>query len=324
MKRSQFLRLAASSLLLPAAFRATAQDSWPQRSIRVLLPAGAGGTSDVLLRLLTEHLASSLGQPVVPLHKPGAGGTVAATLAAHAEPDGYTLMLNSVATHGIGPSMYKLQFDAEKDVAGVAHLAYTPNVLYVRKNSPFRTVGDLVAFGKANPRKLNYSSSGSGTSLHLSAVQFALSTGIECVHVPYNGAAPAMQAVLAGDVDFAFENSISVMGQLRGGALVPLAVTTVTRSAQLPEVPTMMEAGVPGFDISAWFGIVAPGGTPRPIIDKLSAAFEAALKDPQVAAAVRKFGAEPLFMGSREFDAYMKAERQKWQGVVKASGAQVG
>lgn len=323
MNRSRFLAAIASAFALCTALPATAQDDWPRKPIRVILPAGPGGTSDILMRRLGEQLGKQLGQPIVIDNKPGAGGTLAATLAAQTEPDGYTFMMNSIATHAIAPFMYKLRFDPERDVAGVAHVAFTPNVLYVRKDSPFRSVRELVAYGKANPGKLSYASAGSGTSLHLAAVQFSLLAGLDLVHIPFNGAAPAMQSVLAGDTAFAFENSIAVMGQLRSGTLVPLAVTTATRSRELPEVPTMAEAGVRGFDNASWFGLVAPGATPRPIVDKMAAAVERALKDAQMQDAMRKLGAEPLYMGPREFDAYMKSERQKLAGVVKASGAKV-
>ena len=323
MKRSRFLALVSGALVLPI-LPVAAQEDWPKRPIRFILPSGPGGASDILLRGMTDHLGKTLGQSVVIDNRPGAGGTLAATLAAQAEPDGYTLMMNSVATHGIGPSMYKLKFDPDKDVAGVAHVAFTPNVLYVRKDSPYKSVRDLIAFAKANPGKLNYASSGSGTSLHLAAVQFALAAGIQVVHVPYNGAAPATGSVLAGDTAFSFENLIAIIGQVRGNTVVPLAVTTATRSPQLPDVPTIAEAGLAGFNVASWFGIVAPGATPRSIVDKVAAAFDRALKEPQVLEQIRKLGAEPLFMAPREFDAYMKTERLKWEATVKASGATVG
>ena len=323
MKRSRFLAAMAAAFTLAGALPANAQDDWPRKPIRVILPSGAGGTSDILMRRLGEHLGKQLGQPIVIDNKPGAGGTLAATLAAQAEPDGYTFMMASIATHAIAPYMYKLRFDPDRDVAGVAHVAFTPNVLYVRKDSPFRSVRDLVVHAKANPGKLSYASSGSGTSVHLAAVQFALLAGLDIVHIPFNGAAPAIQSVLAGDTAFSFENSIAVMGQLRGGTLVPLAVTTAARSRELPEVPTMAESGAPGFDIGTWFGLVAPGATPRPIVDKMAAAVERALQDPQMLDAIRKLGAEPNYMGPRQFDAHMKSERQKMASVVKASGAKV-
>ena len=322
--KNLLMHLMAGAILLGAtAGPAAAQDDWPRRPIRLILPAGPGGTSDILLRGMSEPIGKALGQPLVFESRAGAGGTLAATLAAQSEPDGYTVMVASAATHGIAPFMYKLKFDMEKNVTGIAHLAFTPNVLYVRKDATFRSVRELITYAKANPKKLNYSSSGAGTSLHLSAVQFNLAAGIEAVHVPYSGAAPSMQAVLAGDIAYSFENAIAVMGQFRAGTLLPLAVTTSTRSPQLPDVPTVAESGLPGFDVSGWFGIVAPGGVPRPIVDKLAAAFESALKNPQVLESVRKLGAEPRYMGPRDFDAFMKVERQKWEPVVKASGASV-
>jgi len=317
----RFAIAAGMSLLTTAAIGQPLD--WPSKAIRILVPSGPGGTSDILLRLLTEPLSRQLGQVIVVDNKPGAGGTLAAALAAQAEPDGYTLMMNSVATHGIGPSMYKLKFDADRDVTGIAHLAFTTNVLYVRKDSPFKTVRDLVAYAKTNPGKLNYASAGAGTSLHLSAVAFSQAASIETVHIPYNGAAPAMQVVLAGDVAFSFENSTPILGQIRSGTVVPLAVTTAVRSHQLPGVPTLAEAGLPGFDISSWFGIVGPAGLPRTVVEKLAMALQRVLADPQVTEQVRKLGADPRFMRPAEFDAYMNTERRKWASIVKASGAVV-
>lgn len=315
--------LSAVAVLSTFSGQALAQSDWPKRPIRVVLPSGPGGTSDIFMRLLSDNVSKTLGQPVVVDNKPGAGGTLAATLVAQAEPDGYTLMMNSVATHAIGPAMYKLKFDPDKNVTAVAQLAYSANILYVRKDSQFKNVRELITYAKANPGKLNYASSGAGTSLHLAAVEMGLRSGLEMVHIPYNGAAPAMQAVLSGDTAFSFENSMSIMGQIKGGSVVPLAVTTARRIPQLANVPTMSESGAQGFDISSWFGIVAPGGTPRPIVDKLTSAFERALKDPQIADQVSKLGADVQFMPPAEFDAYMKSERQKWAAIVKASGATV-
>ena len=324
MTRHRFLTIVASLFTLAAVAAPTfAQSDWPSRPIRIILPSGPGGTSDIFMRLLSDNLSKTLGQPVVVDNKPGAGGTLAATLAAQAEPDGYTLMMNSVATHAIGPAMYKLKFDPEKNVTAVAQLAYSANILYVRKDSPFKNVRELITYAKANPGKLNYASSGAGTSLHLAAVEMSLLFGLDMVHIPYNGAAPAMQAVLSGDAAFSFENSMSIMGQIRGGSVAPLAVTTSRRIPQLANVPTMIESGAQGFDISSWFGIVAPGGTPKPIVDKVAAAFERALKDPQIADQINKLGADPQFMLPAEFHAYMKSERQKWAAIVKASGATV-
>ena len=324
MTRHRFLSIVASVFTLAAVAAPTfAQSDWPSRPIRIILPSGPGGTSDIFMRLLSDNVSKTLGQPVVVDNKPGAGGTLAATLAAQADPDGYTLMMNSVATHAIGPAMYKLKFDPEKNVTAVAQLAYSANILYVRKDSPFKNVRELIAYAKANPGKLNYASSGAGTSLHLAAVEMSQLFGLDMVHIPYNGAAPTMQAVLSGDAAFSFENSMSIMGQIRGGSVVPLAVSTSRRIPQLANVPTMIESGAQGFDISSWFGIVAPGGTPTPIVDKVAAAFERALKDPQITDQINKLGADPQYMLPAEFHAYMKSERQKWAAIVKASGATV-
>lgn len=327
MKRQRFLALSARFFALSAvaaiAGPSFAQSDWPKRAIRVVLPSGPGGTSDIFMRLLSDNVSKTLGQSVIVDNKPGAGGTLAAALVAQAEPDGYTLMMNSVATHAIGPAMYKLKFDPDRNVTPVARLAYAANILYVRKDSQFKNVRELITYAKTNPGKLNYASSGSGTSVHLAAVEMSLLSGLDMVHIPYNGAAPAIQAVLSGDAAFSFENSMAIMGQIRGGSVVPLAVTTSRRIPQLPNVPTMIESGAQGFDISTWFGVVAPGGTPKPIVDKIAAAFERALKDPQIADQINKLGADVQFMPPVEFDVYMKSERQKWAVIVKASGAAV-
>lgn len=320
----RFLPAALVSLacaLTAASQPAFAQADWPTRPVRVLVPSGPGGTSDIFMRLLAGHVGKALGQPVVVENRPGAGGTVAASLAARAEPDGYTFMMNSVGTHGISPAMYKLSFDPDRDVAAVARLAATPNVLYVRKDSPIRTVRQLLDHARAHPGQVTYASSGQGTAGHLSAVRLAMSAGLDLVHVPYNGAAPAIQSVLQGQVTMAFENAAPLMGQIRGGTVVPLAVTSATRSTQLPQVPTMAEAGVPDFEITSWFGVVGPAGTPVKIVERFSTALQDALREPEVIAAIQRLGSDPSFAGPAEFDAFMKAERARWLPIVKASGA---
>jgi tripartite-type tricarboxylate transporter receptor subunit TctC len=315
--------LAATALLATAATGTIAQTDWPRRPIRIVLPAGPGGTSDVFLRAMTDALTRELGQPIVVDNRPGAGGTLAAGVVANAEPDGSVFMMNSLATHGIGPSLYKLGFDVDRDVTAVALLAQMPNVLYVRADFPARSVEELIAWGRRNPGKLSYASSGQGTTLHLSGVRLAQATGLDMLHVPYNGAAPAVQSVLRGETTFSFENVGAVIGQIRGGSARPLAVTTAVRSEQLPDVPTMGEAGIPGFDVSTWFGIVGPGKVPAPIVQRFAAVLERVMKDPEILERTRRIGAEPRFMGSAEFDRYMREERAQWSRVVKAAGVQV-
>lgn len=322
MERRMFL--AASALLAAAApAGAIAQTDWPRRPIRIVLPAGPGGTSDVLIRAITDALTRELGQPIVVDNRPGAGGTLAATVVAAAESDGSVFMMNSLATHGIGPNLYKLGFDVDRDVAAVALLAQMPNVLYVRADFPARSVEELIAWGRRNPGKLSYASAGQGTTLHLSGVKLAQATGLDLLHVPYNGAAPAVQSVLRGETSFSFENVGGVIGQIKGGAARALAVTTHARTEQLPDVPTLIESGLKDFDVSTWFGIVGPGKVPAPIVQRFAAALERVMKDPEILERIRRFGADPRFMGPAEFDRFMRDERVQWGRVVKAAGVQV-
>lgn len=300
-----------------------AQEPWPRRPIRIIVPSGPGGTSDILLRALAEPLGAELGQSVVVDNRPGAGGTVAASAVARSEPDGSTFMMNSLATHGISPAMYKLSFDPERDVSAVALLVQMPNVLYVKSDFPVNNVQQLLEYGRRNPGKLSYSSSGQGTTVHLSGARLAAASGLEMLHVPYNGAGPAVQAVLRGEVSFAFENIGAVVGQIRGGALKALSVTAATRSVQLPDVPTMAEAGMPGFEIATWFGIVGPGGVPRPIVERFSQAWEKVMRQPESAERAIRLGAEPRFLDAAAFERFMRSEREQWRRAVQAAGIKV-
>lgn len=300
-----------------------AQTDWPKRPIRILLPAGPGGTSDIFMRAMVNSLNLELGQPIVVDNRPGAAGTLAAGLVAAAEPDGSVFMMNSLATHGIGPNLYKLAFDVDRDVTPVALLAQMPNVLYVRADFPARNVEELIAWGRRNPGKLSFASSGQGTTLHLSGVKLAQVTGLDLLHVPYTGGAQAVQSVLRGETSFSFENVGAVIGQIEGGTVRPLAVTTLVRSEQLQHVPTLSEAGLQGFDVSTWFGIVGPGKLPAPIVQRFAAVLERVTKEPEILERMRRFGAQPRFMGPTEFQRFMREERAQWGRVVKASGVQV-
>jgi tripartite-type tricarboxylate transporter receptor subunit TctC len=322
MDRRRFVAV-AGILAATASSCATAQADWPRRPIRMVLPAGPGGTSDVFMRSMTDALARELGQQIVVDNRPGAGGTLAAGIVAAAEPDGSVFMMNSLATHGIGPNLYRLGFDVDRDVTAVALLAQMPNVLYVRADFPARTVGELIAWGGRNPGKLSYASAGQGTTLHLSGVKLAQASGLELLHVPYNGGAPAIQSVLRGETHFSFENVGAVIGQIKGGTVRPLAVTTLVRSEQLPDVPTMIESGLPGFDVSTWFGIVGPGRLPASIAQRFAAVLERVTATPDILERIRRIGAEPRFLGPAEFDRLMRDERAQWGRVVKAAGVQV-
>lgn len=316
--------LLGAALALPAVARAQVP-AWPDRPVRYIIGGSAGGVSDILLRILENRLRETLGQPIVLEPKPGAGGMVGAEFTARsAAPDGYTYYINHIASHGIGPTLYKkLAFDPMKDLPGVARIAFLPNVLIVKGDSPIRSVAELVAFIKANPAKATFASAGTGTSSHLSGVLLGLRTGVEVTHVPYRGTAPSMAAVLNGEVLFAIDNAPASRQQVLAGMLRALAVSSGQRASTMPELPTMQEAGVPDFDVTSWYGIATPAAVPRPIVEKLSSALVGALNDPAIAQRIRDYGAEPAPLGPADYDAFMRSEIAKWAPVVRASGASI-
>ena len=316
--------LLGAALALPAAARAQAP-AWPDKPVRYIIGGSAGGVSDILLRILEARLRETLGQPILLEPKPGAGGMVGAEFTARsAPPDGYTYYINHIASHGIGPTLFKrLSFDPLKDLPGVARIAFLPNVLIVKGDSPIRSVAELIAFIRANPSRATFASAGTGTSSHLSGVLLGLRTGMEVTHVPYRGTAPSMAAVMNGEVLFAIDNAPASRQQVLAGMLRALAVSTAVRAATMPELPTMQESGVPDFDVTSWYGIAAPAAVPRPIVDRLGATFVAALNDPAIGQRIRDYGAEPAPLPPAEYDAFMKAEVAKWAPVVRASGASI-
>jgi tripartite-type tricarboxylate transporter receptor subunit TctC len=314
--------LGAAALALPAT--AGAQGAWPEKPVRYVIGGAAGGVSDIFLRMMEGRLRETLGQPLVIDPRPGAGGMLGAEVVARAAPDGYTFYVNHIASHGIGPTLYKrLSFDPLKDLPGVARIAFLPNVLIVKGDSPIRSVADLVAFIRANPAKATFASAGTGTSSHLSGVLLGLRTGVEVTHVPYRGTAPSMAAVMNGEVLFAIDNAPASRQQVLAGMLRALAVSTAQRASTMPELPTLQESGVPDFDVTSWYGIVAPAGVPRPVFDRLGGAFLAALNDPGIARRIQEYGAEPAPLPPAEYDAFMKGEVAKWAPVVRASGASI-
>ena len=328
--RTQRRALLAGAASLPAlpARRGAAQGggvgTWPDRPLRFILGGAAGGASDIFLRMMEVRLRERLGQPPVIDPRPGAGGMVGAEVAARAAPDGYSFYINHIASHGIGPSLYrKLPFDPLKDLPGVARIAFLPNVLIVKGDGPVRSVAELVALMKADPRRATFSSAGSGTSSHLGGILFGQRMGVEVTHVPYRGTAPSMAAVMNGEVLFAIDNAPASRQQVLSGLLRALGVSTARRASTMPEIPTLLEQGVPEFDVSSWYGIAAPARTPRPIVERLGAEVVAALEDPQIAARVREYGAEPAPLGPAAYDAFMAAEMAKWAPVVRASGVTV-
>ena len=315
---------ATGAAVLPASLPAFAQQDYPNKAIRFVVPFPAGGTTDIVGRVVAAELNKAWNVPAVVDNRAGAGGNIGSELVAKAAPDGYTLLVCTVGTHGINTSLYsKMSFDPVKDFAPVTLAAEVPNVVVVHPSVKANTIKELITLLKANPGKMNYASSGNGTSIHLSAELFKSMTGTFMTHIPYRGSAPAVADLLAGQVELMFDNLPSAMPHIRSGKLRALAVTSAKRAPALPDVPTIAEAGVPGYEASSWFGIVAPAGTPRPIVDKLQQQIAKSLAQPDVREKLLGQGANPVGNTPEEFAKYIPAEIAKWAKVVKASGAKV-
>lgn len=298
--------------------------TYPTRAITLIVPFPAGGTTDILGRFVGQALSAAWNQPVVVENRGGAGGNIGAAAVAKAAPDGYTLLVGTVGTHAINASLYtKMPYDTLKDFAPVTQIASVPNMLVVTPSLPVGSVTELIAYAKANPGKLNMASSGNGTSIHLSGELFKVMTGVDMVHVPYKGSAPALNDLMGGQVQLMFDNMPSALPQVKGGTLKALAVTTATRSPAMPDLPTVAEAGVPGFEASSWFGVFAPAGTPKEIVVKLQTEIARILKSPEMTERLAQQGAVAVGNTPDEFGAYVQSELVKWAGVVKASGARV-
>lgn len=308
------MRATAGALLLLAAPLSMAQ-AWPARPIRLVVPFPPGGLIDNMARLVGSRLAQELGQPVVIDNKPGAGGNVGAAEVARAPADGYTLLMASPALT-ISPAIYKNLPYQPSQLAPVALLGRVPNVLLVNPASGIGKVQDLVGRAKAKPGQLNYASNGNGTSLHLSAELFKRRSETFITHVPYRGAAAAITALLSGEVDMMFDNLPSAIGQIQAGKLRALAVTTAQRSTALPDVPTLAEAGMEGFNVSAWFGVAAPAGLPAPVATRLADALQKVVQQPEVAAAMQRQGADPAFMDAASAAAALNADAAQWKQVA--------
>ena len=316
-------RWACGLLLAMAATGAWAQ-AYPARPIRIVVPFPAGGATDLLARAVAQKLTEAWGQSVVVDNRPGAGGNIGSELVARAAPDGYTLEMGTVGTHAINASLYaKMPYDHVKDFAPVILVAGVPNVLVINPALPVNSVPALIAYAKANPGKLNFASSGSGTSIHLSGELFKVMAGVQMTHVPYKGSAPALQDLLGGQVQVMFDNLPPSLPQIKAGKLRALAVTSATRAPALPDVPTIGESGLPGYEASSWFGVLAPAGTPPAIIAKLNAEIAAWLATPEAKEKMLALGANAAGGSPEDFAKHIAAETAKWQRVVRESGAKV-
>jgi len=313
--------LVALALLFPAAAHAQA---WPSKPIRYIVPFAPGGTTDILGRMVAAGLSTSLGQPVVVENKPGQAGSIGSAELARAAPDGYTLGGGTISSHAINASLYdKLPYDPLKDFAPITMLATLPNMLIVHPSLNAGTVGELVSLLKANPNKYSFGSAGNGTSQHISGELFKIMTGTQMQHIPYKGSGPMIPDLLSGTIQLSFENITTAYPQVKAGKLKALAVTSSKRSFVAPEVPTMAEAGLAGYDISSWQAMYAPGGTPKDIVARLHADTAKILRSPENMKKLQELGLEPGGMAPEELTALMRAEIPRLGKVVRASGAKV-
>lgn len=293
--------------------------AYPDRSIRLVVPFATGGTSEIVARSVANSLSTSLGQSVYVDNKPGGAGNIAMEEMKRAKPDGYTLMLGHVGTLAVNPALFgkKLPYDPNADFAPVTLVAKVPNVIAVSEKSAYKTLADLVADAKKNPGKINYGSAGNGSAGHLAMEYFSAEAGIDLVHVPYKGSGPMLTDLIGGQIQATFNGLPSLIGQIKGGALRPLAVGSAERSKVLPNVPTISESGYKGFETSQWYGIIVPAGTPQPIIDKLQKEIAKGLKSKEDSKRMLEDGAVLVGDTPAQFGAFIKAEQNRWAKVVE-------
>ena len=312
------LTLAALAALALAA-PAVAQDAYPSKPVRIMVGANAGGGTDVIARMLGEKFAESLKQPFVIENRPGASNTIAADLTAKAPADGHTLLVATNTGQAIAPHMLKLSFDPLKDLTPVGLIVVVPNVLVVGDKVPVKDVKDLVALAKAKPGELRYASSGVGSTQHIAGEAFDVAAGIKTVHVPYKGSSQAHVDILGGNVEMMFDTTSSAMPHIKSGRFKPLAVTSPKRSTELPNVPTIAEAGYPAAEMTTWYGLFVTGGTPKPVVDRLAAELKRVLALPDVQARLRGLGGEPGTLGAAEFAEMNRSEYERFGKLIKTA-----
>jgi len=307
-----------------AAAPSYAQDKWPSKPITYIVPFAAGGTTDVLARVIANKLGPALGTSVIVDNKPGAGGNIGSDFVAKAAPDGYTILGGTISSHAINVSLYpNMPYDPIKSFQPVTLIGTLPNVLVVNADSPYHNLKELIAAAKAKPEALTFGSSGNGTSQHLSSELFQSMTGSKMLHIPFKGSAPAMQALLGKQVDLVFENILSAVPLIQSGKLRALAVTSSKRASGLPDVPSLAEAGLPGYEIVSWQAVFAPAGTPQPIVQRLATEIGKIINEPDVKARLAGLGVEPSGAGPAELAALQKSEVAKWGKLIKASNIKV-
>jgi len=314
---------AAVLLLWSAAALAQAPAQFPTRAIHLIVPFPPGGGNDTVARAIAQQISPELGQPVVIDNRPGAGGSVGAELAAKAPPDGYTLFLAGVGSHVVNPNLHQTAYDPLKDFAPVTLIASAPSVLVVNPSVPAKNIAEFTAYARTNPGKLNYASNGNGSAAQLAAAMYESMAGVKMVHVPYKGIAAALTDLLGGEVQVLFGTVVALVPHIQSGKLRALAVTGKKRSPLIPDVPTLRESGLPEYEAGSWYGIEAPAGTPRPIIDQLNALIVKALRQPDVAKRLAAEGAEVIGSTPGEFGAHIKSELERVGRVVRAAGIKI-
>lgn len=328
MKGRSLFRVAALTMSLGLGFMsmtspAKAQANYPDHAAKIVVGFSPGGTTDVLARIVAKGLTEEFGETFVVENKAGAGSNIATDQVARAKPDGYTLLMMAITTT-INQTLYNnIKFDVEKDFAPVALVAKVPNVLVANKNMPYNSVKELVEYATSKPEEVVYGSSGSGTSMHLSGELFKQQANVNMLHIPYKGSGPAMTALLGGEVHVMFDNMPSSAPHIKAGSLKPFAITSASRSPTFPDVPTLQELGYPNFTVDSWFGIVAPAGTPKEIVDKLNATIEKVLSKPEVVEQLDGLGAVTEKNTPEQFGAFISAETKSWGDVIRKGGISV-
>ena len=316
-----FAALALAASALPVSSASAADTTYPDRAVTIIVPFGAGGVADVLPRIVGEQLTKKWGVPVVVENKPGASGNIGMAQAARAKPDGYTLALAPTGNLTTNPTLYRnLPFDTAKDFVPVTLLATSPNVLVANTDLKVNTIQDLVAYAKAHPGQLNFSSPGAGSGAHLAGELLNQVTGMSMTHIPYNAMAQAVNDVIAGNVELTFAGISTALPQVKAGKLKAIAVATPARIPQLPDLPTVAESGYPGFDVTSWYGIVAPQGVPTEILDKLQRDIAGALEEASVKERFSGLGVVPAAMTRQQFAEFIASEAKKWNGIIKTAG----
>jgi tripartite-type tricarboxylate transporter receptor subunit TctC len=308
---------------LAAALPAIAQE-YPSKTIRVITAFTPGGTSDIVARLSSQMLSDAFGRPSVVENRPGAGGTVGTELAAKSAPDGYTLVIGHIGTLAVNPTLYpKIGYDPVRDFAAITLISKAPSIMVVHPSLPVKTVKEFIALARKRPGALEYGSPGSGSAGHLLMSYLTLLSKTELLHVPYKGTAPALVDLMAGRISTVFTGTPGILPHVQAGRLRIIGVSSAQRLASMPDVPTIAESGLPGFDVTQWWGILAPAGTPRPIVMRLNEVFEKALRSPEMLKRLAADGAEPAHSTPEAFQAFIKSEVEKWAPVIRASGAKV-